>query len=43
MLKIKDILETICICVALMFFSKEVINSKGGRWKKELDNCGVSL
>lgn len=43
MLKVKIIIETIYICVGLMFFSKEVISSQSEKGKKELESCGVSV
>jgi hypothetical protein len=41
MTKLKLVLETLCMCVALMFFSRELINSGVGRYKNDFTNSGV--
>jgi hypothetical protein len=42
MIKIKHILETISLCIELMFFSKVTLN-KDKVLFEEVENCGVKI
>lgn len=41
MVKIKNMLETIYICVVLMFFSKELVNKNIDSRNKFFEECGI--
>ncbi|WP_284703600.1 hypothetical protein [Clostridium swellfunianum] len=41
--RFKYVLETLYICILLMFFSKELINEGTCQHKKDFTNCGVSI
>lgn len=43
MSKIKYLLETIYLCMALIFFSKELVNDDTTDFFKEIQRCGVSI
>lgn len=43
MVRIMSVLEIIYICAALMFFSKELINSDESSRGKDLRGCGISI
>jgi hypothetical protein len=41
--RFKNVLETLYICILLIFFSKELINEGKDQHKKDFTNCGVSI
>jgi hypothetical protein len=43
MAKIKCVLETLYMCIALMFFSKELINGGASKYKRDFTNSDVSV
>jgi hypothetical protein len=43
MTKFRWAMETLYICIALMFFSREMINSGESKHKGDFNNCGVSV